>query len=86
MHNHNLHYITLITVPIHQSRSEEIGNALIESIITKYGVPEYIIMYQDNAFMSLLINYLCKKLDIKIKVEAPYNHQSLQAEHGIKSY
>ena len=37
----------LITVPIHQSQSEEIGNALIESIITKYGVPEYIIMDQD---------------------------------------
>ena len=26
----------LITVPIHQSRSEEIGNALIENIISKY--------------------------------------------------
>ena len=26
----------LITVPIHQSKSEEIGNALIENIITKY--------------------------------------------------
>ena len=26
-----------------------------------------------------------KKLDIKIKTVAPYNHQSLQAEHGIKS-
>ena len=28
--------------------------------------------------------YLFKKLDIKIKTVAPYNHQSLQAEHGIK--
>ena len=26
----------LITVPIHQSRSEEIGNALIENVILKY--------------------------------------------------
>ena len=26
----------LITVPIHQSRSEEIGDALIENVISKY--------------------------------------------------
>ena len=42
-------------------------------------------MDQDSAFMSLLINYLFKKLDIKIKTVAPYNHQSLQAEHEFKS-
>ena len=29
--------------------------------------------------------YLFHGLDIKIKTIAPYNHQSLQAEHGIKS-
>ena len=33
--------------------------------------------------MSMLMNYLFKKLDIKIKTAAPYNHQPLQAEHGI---
>ena len=75
----------LITVPIHHSRSEDIGSALIENVISKYCVPEYIIMDQDSAFMSSLMNYLFKKLDIKIKTVAPYNHQSLQAEHGIKS-
>ena len=36
--------------------------------------------------MSLLMNYLYKRLGIKIKTVAPYNHQSLQAEHGIKSW
>ena len=41
----------LITVPVHQYRSEEIGNALLENIITKYGIPEYIIMDQDSAFV-----------------------------------
>ena len=75
----------LITVPIHQSRSEEIGDALIENAIAKYCVPNYIIMDQDNAFVSLHINYLFKKLDIKIKTVAPYNNQSLQAENSIKS-
>ena len=43
------------------------------------------IMDLDSAFMSSLMNYLFKRLGIKIKTVAPYNHQSLQAEHGIKS-
>ena len=75
----------LITVPIHQSRLEEIGDALIENIISKYCVPDYIIMDQDSAIMSSLMNYLLMKNDIKIKTVAPYGHQLLQAEHGIKS-
>ena len=48
-------------------------------------MPDYIIMDQDCAFMSSLKNYVFRKLDIKIKTVAPYNHKSLQAEHGIKS-
>ena len=31
------------------------------------------------------MTYLLDKFNIKIKTVAPYNHQSLQAEHGIKS-
>ena len=42
-------------------------------------------MDQDSAFMSSLMTYLFHKFNIKIKTVAPYNHQSLQAEHGIKS-
>ena len=75
----------LITVPIYQSKAEETGEALIEHIVTKYCVPDCIIMDQDSTFMSLLMNYLFNKFDIKIKTVSPYNHQSLQAEHGIKS-
>ena len=75
----------LIMVMIHQSESEVIGDTLIESIITKYCVSDYIIMHQDSAFMSSLMSYLFKKLDIKIKTVVPYNHQLLQEEHGIKS-
>ena len=75
----------LITILIHQSRSEEIGNALIENVISKYCVPDYIILDQDSAFMSSVRNYLFKKLNIKIKTVAPYNHQLLREECGIKS-
>ena len=75
----------LVTVPIFQARSEEIGEALIENVIMKYCIPEYIIMDQDSAFMSSLMTYLFHKFDIRMKTVAPYNHQSLQAEHRIKS-
>ena len=74
----------LITVPIFQSRSEEVGEALIEHVILKFCAPDYIIMDQDSAFMSTLTNYLFRKLNIKIMTVALYNHQSSQAEHGIK--
>ena len=75
----------LITVPIFQARSEEIGEPLIENVITKYCIPECIIMDQDSAFMSSFMTYLLHKFDIKIKTVVPYNHQSLQAGHGIKT-
>ena len=75
----------LITTPLYQVRSEKVGEVLIENIISKFGMPEYIIMDQDSAFMSFLMSYLFKKLGISIKTVGPYNHKSLQAEHGIKS-
>ena len=61
----------LVIVPIHLSSSEEIGDTLIEHVISKYCVPDYKIMNQDSTFMSSLMHYLLKKLDIKIKTMAP---------------
>ena len=42
-------------------------------------------MDQDSTFMSLLITYLLNIFNIKIRTVVPYNHQSIQAEHSIKS-
>ena len=42
-------------------------------------------MDQDSEFMSSLMTYLLNKFNIKIRTVVPYNHQSLQAEHSIKS-
>ena len=75
----------LVTVPIYRSRSEEVGEALIEHVISKFCAPDCIIMDQDSTFMSNLMSYLFRKLNIKIMTVAPYNHQSLQAEYGIKT-
>ena len=43
------------------------------------------IMDLDSTFMFMLMNYLFKRLGIKIKTVAPYIHQSLQAEYSIQS-
>ena len=72
----------LVTSHLYQVRSEE--EVLIENVISKFGTPEYMIMDQDSVFMSTLMNYIFKRLGVKIKTVDPYN-QSLQAEHGIKS-
>ena len=57
----------LITVPIYHSRSEEVGEALIEHVISKCCAPNYIIMDQDSAFMSTLMNYLLLIQEVKYK-------------------
>ena len=75
----------IISAPINQAKSEDIGEALINSVFSKYCVPDYMIMDLDSVLVSSLMNYLFKRLGIMIKTVAPYNHQSLQAEHGIKS-
>ena len=63
-------------------KSEEVGEVLIEHVISKFGIPDYIMMDQDSAFMPSLMSYLFKKLGVKIKTVGPY--KSLQAEHSIK--
>ena len=57
----------LITAPLYQAMSEEVGEALIENVINKFGMPEYMIMDQDSVFISSLMSYLFKKLEISIK-------------------
>ena len=76
----------LIMISIHQAKSEDIGRCTNKKCYNKIlHTRVHIIMDQDSAFMSSFMNYLFKRFDIKIKTVAPYNHQSLQAENGIKS-
>ena len=75
----------LISAPLYHAISEEVGEALIENVISKFGMPKCMIMDHDSMFMSSLMSYLFKKWGISIKTVGPYNHKSLQAEHGIKS-
>ena len=52
----------LIAAPLYQAKSEEVREAIIKNIITKFGTPDYMIMDQDSAFMSSLMSYLFKTL------------------------
>ena len=74
----------LITAPIFQSKSEYISDALLENVITKYCVPDCIIMDQDSTFRSSLMNDFlrkyCQNKDIST-IQLPI----VKAEHGIKS-
>ena len=57
----------IITAPMKQAKSEEKGEILINSVFSKYCVPDYIIMDLDSAFMSSLMSYLFKKIRHKNK-------------------
>ena len=48
----------LITVPIYQAKSDEINDTLIDNVISKYCMPDYIIMNQDSVFMSSLMFFI----------------------------
>ena len=50
----------MITAPIKHSRSKEVREVLMNDVISKYCVPDYMIMDLDSAFMSSLMNYLFK--------------------------
>ena len=67
----------LVTVPLSQARSEKLGEALIENVITKYCRPDFKIMDQDSAFICSLMNCLFRKFGVKSTTVGPYNHQSL---------
>ena len=61
----------IITAPVKQAKSEEVGEILMNSVFSKYCVPYCIIMDLDSAFMSSLMTYLFKKLGIQIKNCSP---------------
>ena len=57
----------IITAPVKQAKSEEIGEILINNVFSKYCVLDYIIMDLDSVFMSSLMSHLFKKLRNKDK-------------------
>ena len=60
-------------------------DAFQKGYLAYFGPPTHIICDQDPAFTSSLMEVFVTQLNIKIILVSPTDHQSLQAEHGIKS-
>ena len=75
----------MVAMPLMSTRSPHILDAFQKGYLAYFGPPTHIICDQDPAFTSSLMEAFATQLNIKVMLVSPTNHQSLQAEHGIKS-
>ena len=75
----------IVTVPMKTATAPEICTTIMENFIGYFGSPIRIVCDQDPAFMSHLTQWFLKSYGIHVTTASPTNHQSLMAEHGIKS-
>ena len=75
----------MVALPLMSTRTPHILDAFQRGYLAYFGPPTHIICDQDSAFTSSLMEAFVTQLNIKIVLVSPTNHQSLQAEHGIKS-
>ena len=74
----------MVALPLMSTRTPHILDAFQKGYLAYFGPPTHIICDQDPAFTSSLMEAFVSQLNIKIVLVSPTNHQSLQAEHGIK--
>ena len=67
----------LVTIPLYRGTSYEIGEALINYIFCKPGLPKCSICEEDKAFSPSIMHCICKRLGIKIKTTSSHSHDSL---------
>ena len=75
----------MMALPLMSTRTPHLLDAFQKGYLAYFGPPTHIISDQDPAFTSSLMEAFVTQLNIKIIIVNPTNHQSLQAEHGIKS-
>ena len=75
----------MVALPLMSTRTPHILDAFQKGYLAYFGPPTHTICDQDPAFTSSLMEAFVTQLNIKIVLVKPTNHQSLQAEHGIKS-
>ena len=75
----------MVALPLMSTRTPHILDAFQKGYLAYFGPPTHIICDQDPAFTSSLMEAFVTQLNIKIILVSPTNHQSLQAEHGVKS-
>ena len=75
----------MVALPLMSTRTPHILDAFQKGYLAYFGPPTHIICDQDPAYTSSLMEAFVTQLNIKIVLVSPTIHQSLQAEHGIKS-
>ena len=75
----------MVALPLMSTRTPHILEAFQRGYLAYFGPPTHIVCDQDPAFTSSLMEAFVTQLNIKVILVSPTNHQSLQAEHGIKS-
>ena len=72
----------MVALPLMSTRTPHILDAFQRGYLAYFGPPTHIVCDQDPAFTSSLMEAFVTQLSIKVIL---VSHQSLQAEHGIKS-
>ena len=72
----------MVALPLMSTRTPHVLDAFQRAY---FGPPTHVVCDQDPAFTSSLIEAFVIQLNIKVILVSSTNHQSLQAEHGIKS-
>ena len=75
----------MVALPLMSTRTPHILETFQRGYLAYFGQPTQIVCDQDPAFTSFLMEAFVTQLNIKEILVSPTNHQSLQAEHGIKS-
>ena len=74
----------IVAVPMKTATAPEICDAFMNSFIGYFGTPIRIVCDQDPA-LSHLTHWFLHAYGILVSTASPTNHQSLMAQHGIKS-
>ena len=75
----------MVALPLMSARTPHILDAFQKGYLAYFGPPTHIVCDQDPTLTSSLMEAFVTQLNIKVILVSPTDHQSLQAEHGIKS-
>ena len=76
----------MVAAPMKTATAPEICNTIMDHFMGYFGTPIRIVCDQDPAFMSHLCQWFLHSYGIHVTTASPTNHQSLMAEHGIKTF
>ena len=74
-----------IVVPLRDSQTQTIVEALIYRVIYLFGPPRWIVCDEAAEFTSAIIQAILTMLNCRLKVISPYNHGSSKCESQIKT-